>query len=143
MKYKRRKHAYQQLKKLNEMGQNVLFIHYSSESFYERENGTTPRITSIAIRNFESGQTHSFSIHEVAEIQKVSLDSIDNEYDKLEKNNISAHDFLPGQDEAEGFNNKEYMRIHQSTLRKVDIFSNIATLVIDKNLRTNSKWYVQ
>jgi len=37
-------------------------IHYSCESFYDRPNGASPRITSIAVRKLDSGQTLSFSI---------------------------------------------------------------------------------
>ena len=62
----------------------VVVIHYSCESFYDRPNGTSPRITSIAVRNLASGQTTSFSIHQVAERRKM-LNNIEEHYDNLEK----------------------------------------------------------
>lgn len=66
----------------NEKG--VLVIHYSCESFYDRPEGTSPRITSIAIRRLESGQTVSFSIHQVAERNSHDLARIDEKYDAFE-----------------------------------------------------------
>ena len=52
---------------------NVWVIHYSCESFYERTDGRSPRITSIAIRKLDAGQTVSFSIHQVAEVDGIDL----------------------------------------------------------------------
>ena len=43
----------------------------------------------------------------------------------MDKNNIRPKDFLECGDEAITFQNKEYIKLHQSTLRKVDILSNI------------------
>lgn len=60
-------------------------IHYSCESFYDRPDGSSPRITSIAIRNLATEQTRSFSIHLVGERNGVALSEISNPYDKLEK----------------------------------------------------------
>lgn len=61
-----------------------LLIHYSCESFMDKEDGRTPRITTIAIRYLESNQTKTFSIHEVAEQKKISIDDIETEYNCLE-----------------------------------------------------------
>jgi len=58
----------------------------------------------------------------------------------VEKNDIAAREFLSGSEEAEAFENRQYVKLHQSTLRKVDIFANIFSRVIDGNLRTNAKW---
>ena len=63
----------------------VLAVHYSCESFYERPEGRTPRITSIAVRNVASGQTESFSIHKVAEQEGTPFAEIDARYDALER----------------------------------------------------------
>lgn len=60
-------------------------IHYSCESFYDRPEGQTPRVKSIAVRDYASGQTASFSIHKVAEIKGVAFFDIDSQYDDLEK----------------------------------------------------------
>jgi len=73
------------LKDLDNRKANVLIIHYSCESFYDRPGGSTPRVTSIAVRNLDSGQTESFSIHKVAELKVISLAEISRHYDALEK----------------------------------------------------------
>lgn len=52
---------------IGNQAKNFYVIHYSCESFYGREGATSPRITSIAIKNLDSGQTHSYSIALVAE----------------------------------------------------------------------------
>jgi hypothetical protein len=180
----------------------VLVIHYSCESFYDIKDGRTPRVTSIAVRQFASGQTTSFSIHKSAELKGVLQGDIAGRYDELEKdmlteffeylktkpdhafvhwnmrdinygfhaiehrfkvlggepftvddkkkfdlarelvamfgityaahgaagrlhslmdmNHITAKDALTGGGEAEAFQKQEYVKLHQSTLRKVD-----------------------
>jgi hypothetical protein len=58
----------------------------------------------------------------------------------MEKNKITHPDFLNGQEEADAFDAKEYVKLHQSTLRKVDVFSNILGRILDGSLKTNAKW---
>jgi hypothetical protein len=81
----RRKKALRELAKLMSQPEHVIVTHYSCESFYDRPDGSSPRITSIAVANLESAQTNSFSIHQVAERQGYSTDEIDKHYDQLEK----------------------------------------------------------
>jgi len=197
---------------------NLLIIHYSCESFYHIKDGRTPRITSIAVRYFHTGQTETFSIHKVAE-KKGFLAEVEARYDELEKvmltefykfikthlnynwvhwnmrdinygfqaidhrfsvlggkpisipdsqkfdlarklvdiyadyadhprleklidlNNITKKDFLTGAEEAKAFEELKYVELHRSTLRKVDIFHAILERVIDKSLKTKSKWH--
>ena len=59
----------------------------------------------------------------------------------IDYNHISAKDFLSGAEEAKAFENKEYVKLHMSTLRKVDVFANILNRVINKKLKVKSKWY--
>lgn len=59
----------------------------------------------------------------------------------LKKNNIKAKDFLPGAAEATAFGNKEYIKLHQSTLRKVDVIANLLNRAIDNTLKVESKWW--
>ena len=83
---RRRREAKKQLTEINKNRNNVLVIHYSCESFYNRLDRTSPRITSIAVRNLATGQTESFSIHQIAERdKKLSIESINSHYDELEK----------------------------------------------------------
>ena len=219
----RQKQARQILREIVRDESNVFLIHYSCESFYEREDGRSPRITSIALRNLGSGQTDTFSIHQIAEINGVLLDDIEEDYDELERemlerffahinqfqqmkyvhwnmrdsnygfqalehryrvlhddevglyivdnrnkidlsglfidmygvsyvghprlerlverNSISDRGFLPGAMEAQAFEDKEFVALHQSTLRKVDILSNIIKRTLDGNLKTNTNWW--
>jgi len=206
--------------RIMEHPEDALLIHYSCESFYDRPDGKTPRVTSIAVRNLGSGQTESFSIHKIAEQKRLPLESIHDHYDELEKemldeffqfvlenqgktwihwnmrdinygfsaiehrfkalggspfalhedkkfdlaralialfgvkyvghprlerlvekNKITDRDFLSGENEAKAFDEKEYVKLHQSTLRKVDILANIFGRAADGSLKTNSKWY--
>jgi len=92
-KIKKRQKAKDTLSGLINNDENVLIIHYSCESFYNRPNGSSPRITSIAVRNWGSGQTYSFSIHQQAERHQKSVDDLETEYDSLEKKMLS--DFPP------------------------------------------------
>jgi len=216
----RRKKELERIDRIMEHPEDALVIHYSCESFYDREDGRTPRVTSIAVRNLESGQTESFSIHKIAEQQNIPFKTIHEQYDQLEKemleeyfkslnenqgktwihwnmrdinygfsalehrfkalgglpfiltegkkfdlsramvslygigyighprltklmekNNITSKDFLTGKEEADSFENKEYVKLHQSTLRKADILANIFERVADGTIKTISKWY--
>jgi hypothetical protein len=59
----------------------------------------------------------------------------------IEKNMITARDFLVGAEEAKAFEAGEYVKLHQSTLRKVDVLANIAERAENGTLRTNSNWW--
>lgn len=58
-----------------------LLIHYSCESF--KKEGTTPRITSIAIKCLSTGQTDLFSLTHASEELKISIN--EENHDILEK----------------------------------------------------------
>lgn len=200
---------------------NVCVTHYSCESFYERTDGRSPRITSIAVRKLASAQTVSFSIHQVAELGGIDLAGITAHYDVLElkmldaffahvgghrgmkylhwnmrdinygfaaiehrysvlggepvfiipdenkfdlarllidiygvgytghprlttlldKNNIQPRDFLNGASEAKAFEQGNFVGLHQSTLRKVDMIANLAGRARDRSLKTNTTWW--
>lgn len=218
--YKGWKRAKHQLNELFQSPEHVVVIHYSCESFYDRDNLRSPRVTSIAIRNLDTGQTKSFSIHLVAERHNV-LDRIAEHYDELERemlegffqavrerqhckwvhwnmrdanygfealenriralggqpaasvpedrrvdlsrilvaiygvgytahprienlmeqNAITAKDFLTGKQEADAFEAKQFLKLHQSTLRKVDIFANFAERAHAGRLKSLATWW--
>lgn len=219
---KRRKGVVSRLDSLLDSAATTLVIHYSCESFYDKTDGKTPRITSLAVRNLASGQTDSFSIHQVAEERHVPFEQIDDHYDDLERqmldrffdfirtrlhcnyihwnmrdvnygfaaiehryrvlggipvqvsedrkfdlsralvdlygvgyighprleslielNKITARDFLTGKQEADAFDNKEFVKLHQSTLRKVDTLANIFERTSNKSLQTKATWVEQ
>ena len=216
----RRRQAKQTLDALFANAAQVSVIHYSCESFYDRPDGRSPRITSIAVRNLESGQTASFSIHQVAERQRLDPCEITSKYDSLESqmleefsahiggrqgmnylhwnmrdvnfgfqalqhrasvhgielhqipethrhdlsrlmvdlygvgyvahprlenlltlNEIKALDFLTGKQEADAFDDHEYVALHQSTLRKVDVLANLAGRANVGTLKTSATWW--
>lgn len=88
-KIDKRKKAIETIMELVKNSSHVLIIHYSSESFYDIKDGRTPRVTSIAVRYLKTGQTKSFSIHKIEEIQKVKVDNIEDQYDDLEFSMLS------------------------------------------------------
>jgi hypothetical protein len=45
---------------------------------------------------------------------------------------------LIGKDEATSFDNREYLKLHMSTCRKVEIIDRILTLEENKNLKVNA-----
>jgi len=217
---KRRRTARKELAELFERASGVVVVHYSCESFYDRQDGSSPRVTSIAVRNLENGQTKSFSIHQMAEKKKITSDKIVAQFGDLEKlmlneffeyakthlrsqwlhwnmrdinygfaalehrcqvlegspvvipeenrhdlsrilialygvgytghprleslmakNKVAARDFLVGAEEAKAFENGEYVKLHQSTLRKVDVLANIAERAENGTLKTNATWW--
>lgn len=218
---KQRESAKKTLRGLFEKPEDVWVIHYSCESFYDRTDGRSPRITSIALRKLDSAQTTSFSIHQVAERQRLELEQVSDSYDRLErqmldefyryvegyrdrgmkylhwnmrdvnfgfqalehrarvhgiepyvipdadksdlsrllidmyglgyighprlvnlleKNKIQTLDFLTGGDEARAFERQDYVSLHRSTLRKVDVLANIAGRADANALKTNARW---
>ena len=58
-----------------------------------------------------------------------------------ESNDISTRDALTGEQEAEAFDNKEYLKLHLSTLRKADIIETIVSKIENGSLKVKSKWY--
>jgi hypothetical protein len=217
---KRQKLGWNRIDQIFADAANVWIIHYSCESFYDRADGRSPRITSIAVRKLDTAQTTSFSIHQVAERRRVPLAEIEGRYDELEKlmldeffehigafrgvkyihwnmrdinfgfaaiehryrvlggnpyvieedkkfdlsrllidiygvgyighprlekllakNNIQPLDFLTGAQEAQAFQDRNYVGLHQSTLRKVDVLSNIAGRTHDRNLEVETTWW--
>ena len=63
---------------------NISVIHYSCESFSDRKESYSPRISSICIKHLYTEQVYSFSIHKEAEIKKINKTNIINSYDDLE-----------------------------------------------------------
>lgn len=86
MQYLQRKKAKITLKKIDNNRDHYLIIHYSCESFYGKNDGKSPRITSIAVRHFSDGQTDSFSIIDESELlnKENPLKDIEKNYDSLE-----------------------------------------------------------
>ncbi|WP_418252164.1 hypothetical protein [Gordonibacter urolithinfaciens] len=219
MQFEKHRKARKIFEEIDKNPSNYLIIHYSCESFYDIEDGHTPRVTSIAAYSYSTGQTESFSMHKTAERRGIPFNAIEQNYDDLERsmldefyeyvnehktlnwihwnmrdinygfkaiehryqvlggkpsiindsnridlarllkdcygdsyaehpripklleqNGIKAKDFLTGQEEAEAFRSKEYIKLHQSTLRKVSEFACILDRAINNKLTVRTKW---
>lgn len=55
------------------------------------------------------------------------------------RNKISTRDALPGAEEAIAFENKEYLKLHMSTLRKVEIIDRLLTTYQNDKIKHNAK----
>lgn len=219
--YNRQKSAKAELSKIWEYPENAHVIHYSCESFFDRPDGSSPRVTSIAVRNLKSAQTQSFSIHQFGELAGNKPDELEPEYNQFEKqmleaffefasrnqnaiwvhwnmrdgnygfqalehrlkvlggsavavvpndrkydlsriligiygktyiehgengrlhnlmvlNNVSSRSFQTGKVEADLFNNRQYVALHQSALAKTDVMANICQLAYEGSLKNKA-----
>ncbi|WP_116390904.1 hypothetical protein [Parvularcula marina] len=59
----------------------------------------------------------------------------------LEFNNMVPRNFLTGAEEAEAFNNGEYVKLHQSTLSKVDAIMDIAAAANEGRLKSQNGYF--
>lgn len=55
-------------------------------------------------------------------------------------NNILSKNWLNGDEEAIAFDKKEYVKLHQSTLSKVDVMENILKMTAEESLNTKAKF---
>lgn len=84
MKYKKHLKAIETLNNIYDERSKYFIIHYACESFYKDPMAKTPRITAIAVRSLDSGQTYSFSMHGTAEILGIEPSDITKQYDDIE-----------------------------------------------------------
>lgn len=73
------------LRRLADNEQSLFIVHYSCQNLNDNNENYSPRITSIAVIHVGSSTMHSFSIHLIAEVNKISRDDIHDHYDDLEK----------------------------------------------------------
>ena len=88
-RYQKHKESAKKIHRIIKDSGKCLVIHYSCESFIDKADGRTPRITSIAIRFLHSTQTRSFSIHKNAEQKNVSMEEIEQRYNEFENEMLS------------------------------------------------------
>lgn len=91
LRYKKIKNLKKTILELYEKSDRVLVIHYACESFHDLEKGNTPRVTSIAIRNLESGETKSFNILKIAHNLNIKANKIKKNLDLLEKEMLKSY----------------------------------------------------
>ena len=82
MKFKSKN--YTKMERLKESWESILIIHLSCQTLGDKNEGYSPRITSIAVMHVASATMHSFSIHLAAEIDKIPPEEIGSHYDSLE-----------------------------------------------------------
>jgi len=58
----------------------------------------------------------------------------------IKLNEITDLDALTGKEEADAFDAAEYVKLHRSTLRKIDCLSSIVERTVDGSLVTNASW---
>jgi hypothetical protein len=58
----------------------------------------------------------------------------------IEKNQITNLDFLSGEEEAKAFEQQEFIKLHRSTLRKVDCLASIFERTVDGKLKTDASF---
>jgi hypothetical protein len=59
----------------------------------------------------------------------------------LALNAIRPLDFMTGEQEARAFEERNFVGLHQSTLRKVDVIAKILARAQDRTLKTNTTWW--
>jgi hypothetical protein len=74
------------LKEIKQHPDRFYIIHYSSEHLFD-ENiaGGTPRITSVVVSHFSTGQLQSFAIHTAADTLGIPRANIAAQYDAIER----------------------------------------------------------
>ncbi|XGT81645.1 hypothetical protein JQ742_005810 [Klebsiella pneumoniae] len=209
------------IKSVKQNPENFFIIHYSCQNLNDDNDALSPRITSIAINHFSSGQSVSFSTHSISEEMHIPRDDVLDRFDEVELELLSQfyrfirdrrdkfwvhwnmrnltygfehlehryrvlggkdacviaverrlnlndlladrygadyakhpkmlslmdqnggrhRDFLGGKEEVEAFENKEFLRMHTSTLSKVGFFSSTMGKFVSGKLKTASKGY--
>ncbi|EOV9019604.1 hypothetical protein ACN6VB_000540 [Cronobacter turicensis] len=84
LRVRRRSQSKKDVNRAYENAVRNYIIHYSCESFYDNASGQSRRVTSIAVRNLDSAQTQSWSLHSSAELLGLQ-DRIPENLDKIEK----------------------------------------------------------
>lgn len=87
--YKRHRNAIKIFERLYEEADKVLIIHYAGESTYQIDEDRAPRIASIAVLDYKTKQTNSFSINKIAELLDIPHSQIKARYQELEKEMLS------------------------------------------------------
>lgn len=199
--------------------ENFYLVHYSCQNLNDDNEKLSPRITSIAINHYATGQSISFSTHSIAEELRIPRDQVLTRFDEvelellkqfyafirdrrdkywvhwnmrnltygfehlehryralggtdaciigverrlnlndliadrygsdyamhpkmlslMELNGGKHRDFLSGQEEVTAFENKEFLRMHTSTLSKIGFFSSVMRKLVTGKLKTASK----
>ena len=89
--YQRQSRARKDLETVWKNPKQVNIIHYSCESFLNRPNDrSSPRVSSIAVRNLKKGQTELFSIYKIGMLKKLAPSQLQSHHDELEKEMLAS-----------------------------------------------------
>lgn len=64
--------------------ENFYIVHYSCQNLNDDNKALSPRITSIAINHFSSGQSVSFSTHSISEEMHIPRDDVLQRFNEVE-----------------------------------------------------------
>jgi hypothetical protein len=81
----RQRVAKQRVAQLFAQPSTVYVVHYACQSFRTPDSQGSPRVAAIAVRNLDSGQTISFSIHQELELAGVPVRAAVQYMDRLER----------------------------------------------------------
>ena len=74
------------LKEIKKQPERFYIIHYSSEHLFDENiKGGTPRITSVVISHYSTGQLQSFAIHTAADSLGIPRANVAAQYDAVER----------------------------------------------------------
>ncbi len=207
------------IKSVRSNPENFFLIHYSCQNLNDENEALSPRITSIAMNHYATGQSISYSTHSTAEELRIPRDKVLERFDEvelelltqfykfirdrrdkywvhwnmrnltfgfehlehryralggtdacviaverrlnlndliadrygenyakhpkmlslMEKNGGRHRDFLEGKEEVAAFENKEFLRMHSSTLSKIGFFSSAMRKFVNGKLNTASR----
>jgi len=115
---------------------NMRDINYGFQAIEHRDRvlGGTPPQRLPEERKFDLARA-LISIYGVGYAGHPRLETI------VKLNKITDKSFLVGKDEAAAFDSGEFVKLHQSTLRKVDILANLFGRTLDGSLKTNASWW--
>lgn len=117
------------------------WIHWNMRDINYGFEALQYRATILGAKSFEIKDENKF------DLARLLIDKYGKDYSNhprltsiLEMNKISSKHWLNGDEEANAFEQKDYVRLHQSTLAKVDVIENILKLTAEENFKTKSKW---
>lgn len=73
------------IKSVKKTPENFFLIHYSCQNLNDENDALSPRITSIAINHYATGQSVSFSTHSIAEELQIPRADVIQRFDEVEK----------------------------------------------------------
>lgn len=76
-------------KEIQRHPERFYIIHYSCQSLYDDNDGLSPRVTSIAVLHYGTGQTVSFSTHTIAEELGFERSAVAEHFDEIESKLLS------------------------------------------------------